>query len=245
MSLRALVFDVDGTLADTEEVHRQAFNAAFAEHGLPWRWSRGRYAELLKVSGGKERIAHFMEEARLSGADRSRLPRLAADIHRSKTRLYAESVAAGAAPLRAGVDRLIRDARAAGLKLAIASTTSAANVEALLQQALGRRALGGFDALACGDSVASKKPAPDVYFLALEMLGVAAEHCIAFEDSANGVAAARAAGLYTIATPTGWTAAEDFSGADLQLGDLSELRGLDELKSVHSLWLAERTRVLA
>lgn len=245
MRLRALVFDVDGTLADTEEIHRLAFNAAFVEHGLPWEWNRRRYAELLKVAGGKERIAHFIDQLGLSAASASRMRYLVPDVHRAKTRLYAEIVAASPVPLRPGVAQLMQDARAARVKLAIASTTSAANVEALLRHALSAQSLGWFDALACGDSVARKKPAPDVYFLALEMLGLAPESCIAFEDSANGVAAARAVGLYTVATPSGWTAAEDFSGADLLLPDLSELKGLEELKSLHSLWLAERARVVA
>lgn len=245
MRLRALVFDVDGTLADTEEIHRRAFNAAFAEHGLPWKWSRRRYAELLKIAGGKERIAHFIAGLGLPPADASRMNDLVPDVHRAKTRRYAAMVAAGPVPLRPGVTRLLQEARAAGVKLAIASTTSAANVEALLRQALGAQWSGWFDALACGDSVARKKPAPDVYFLALETLGLAAERCIAFEDSANGVAAARAAGPYTVATPSEWTAAEDFSGADLLLPHLAELKGLEELKSLHSFWLAERSPIAA
>lgn len=245
MRLRALIFDVDGTLADTEEIHRRAFNAAFAEHGLPWKWNRPTYAALLKVTGGKERIAHFIAGLGLSAADATRMKDRVPDVHRAKTRRYAEMLAAGAVRLRPGVERLVQEARCAGVKLAIASTTSAENVAALLQRALGAQWRGWFDTLACGDSVPRKKPAADVYFLALDRLGVAAERCIAFEDSANGVAAARAAGLYTVATPCDWTAAEDFSGADLLLPDLAELKGLEELRSLHAFWLAEQPQVAA
>lgn len=238
MNLAALLFDVDGTLADTEEVHRRAFNAAFAEHALAWEWSESEYAGLLKVAGGMERIAHFIDRFAVPAARKAELKRQVAGIHRSKTRLYGELIAGGAAPLRAGVERLLRDARAAGLKLAIASTTTPANVEALLGRALGSRSLEWFDVLACGDSVAHKKPAPDVYLLALGRLGLAPFRCAAFEDSGNGLAAAKAAGLYTVVTPTRWTAEEDLSAADRLLSGLGELGGLAGLRASHALWLA-------
>lgn len=217
MSLRALIFDVDGTLADTEEAHRQAFNAAFAARKLPWRWARREYASLLKVAGGKERISRYIDGLGLAPADKERLQREVPELHRAKTRRYAELLARGGVPLRPGVERLCREARAAGLKLAIASTTTPGNVRALLEHACAGGAPLRFDVLAAGDEVPRKKPAPDVYFLALERLGLAAEACIAFEDSANGVAAAKAAGLFTVATPTSWTAQDDLARADLCL----------------------------
>ncbi len=228
MRLRALIFDVDGTLADTEEAHRQAFNAAFVERKLRWRWGPHEYALLLKISGGKERIFHYIDGLDLPPADKGRLKREVPALHRAKTRLYAELLARGGVPLRPGVGRLFREARAAGLKLAIASTTTPDNLRALLGHACADAAALRFDVVATGDEVPRKKPAPDIYFLALERLGLAAEACIAFEDSANGVAAAKAAGLFTVVTPTSWTAEDDLAEADLRLHalDQASLTGL-------------------
>lgn len=222
MSLEALIFDVDGTLADTEETHRQSFNAAFIQFELWWDWSPQQYAELLAVSGGKERIAHYIETLEVPAAERARLRQLVPAIHREKTRLFTELIADGRAPFRPGVARLIREARAAGCKVAIASTTTAANVEALISSNLGQDAYREFAVIACGDQVPEKKPAPDIYNLVLAELGLPAAACVAFEDSGNGVRAAKAAGLFTVVTPTLWTVAQDFSGADLVLHSLGD-----------------------
>lgn len=222
MSLRALLFDVDGTLADTEEVHRQAFNAAFAERNLRWRWGPEEYARLLAVSGGKERIAHYIDGLDVPPVDKGRLKREVPELHRAKTRHYAALLAQGALPLRAGVEPLLREARAAGLKLAVASTTTPDNLRALIEHCSPAGSPLRFDVVATGDEVPHKKPAPDIYRLALERLGLTAEDCIAFEDSGNGVSAAKAAGLYTVVTPTFWTAADDVSAADLRLHALDQ-----------------------
>ena len=222
MPLEALIFDMDGTMADTEEAHRQAFNAAFLEHGLFWDWSRKKYTELLLVSGGRERIAAYVESLRAKEEEKAKLRQLAASIHRTKTRIYNELITEGRVPLRAGVARLVREARAAGRKLAIASTTSAANVTQLITNALGGEAYHWFGAIVCGDHVANKKPAPDIYELALAELRLSAPQCAAFEDSANGVRAAQAVGLYTVVTPTFWTEGQDLASADLLLRDLGD-----------------------
>jgi HAD superfamily hydrolase (TIGR01509 family) len=224
MSLQALIFDVDGTLADTEETHRQAFNAAFVQFELPWDWRPQQYAELLTVSGGKERIVAYVDMLDLGESERARLRQLAPAIHREKTRLFTELIADGRARLRAGVARLLREAKEARVRLAIASTTTAANVEALIASNLGRDALGDFAAIACGDQVQAKKPAPDIYTLVLGTLGLPAAACVAFEDSGNGVRAAKGAGLFTVVTPTIWTATQDFRGADLVLHSLGDPR---------------------
>jgi len=220
MTLRALVFDVDGTLADTEEAHRQSFNDAFVRFGLPWTWDRARYRELLRVSGGKERLAQFVASLPLPDPERQRLLASVPLIHREKTRLYAELVADGRCPLRPGVARLLEEATDAGLQLAIASTTSPANVDALLAAQLPRRAR--FTAVACGDHVREKKPAPDIYRLALALLGRSAGECVAFEDSRNGLLAAKAAGLCTVVTPSTWNAGDSFAEADLLLPHLGD-----------------------
>jgi len=224
MSIKALIFDVDGTIADTEETHRQSFNAAFLEHGLAWDWSRREYAELLRTSGGKERIDVYIESLRLDPQERARLKRMVQFIHVSKTRIYGELIADGRAPLRPGVARLISEARAAGVRLAIASTTTSANIAALIGAQFGAAAWNWFEALACGDVVSHKKPAPDIYVRVLGMLRLPAEACVAFEDSVNGLKSAKAAGLYTVVTSTQWSAGQDFRGADLvlqRLGDAS------------------------
>jgi HAD superfamily hydrolase (TIGR01509 family) len=222
MSIKALIFDVDGTIADTEETHRQAFNAAFLEHELRWDWSRREYAELLRTSGGKERLAVYIDSLALPAQEKARLKGTVQFIHGSKTRIYGELIADGRAPLRPGVARLIGEARAAGLRLGIASTTSSGNVSALLGAQFGAQAWNWFEALACGDVVSHKKPAPDIYVRVLGMLRLPAQACVAFEDSVNGLKSAKAAGLYTVVTPTHWSAGQDFGGADLLLPGLGD-----------------------
>ena len=222
--LEALIFDLDGTLADTEETHRQAFNAAFIEFDLGWDWSAPLYTQLLAVSGGKERLRHYIGTLSLPAAERKRLLAIVPALHATKTRIYTELLVRGKRPFRPGVEPLLRAARGAGLKLAIASTTTSANVSALLQANLGTASGIVFDVVACGDVVPEKKPAPDIYRLALGSLRVSAESCIAFEDSANGLRAAKGVGLATVITPSRWTAGEDFSSADLVL---PSLEGLD------------------
>jgi HAD superfamily hydrolase (TIGR01509 family) len=221
-TIKALIFDLDGTMADTEETHRQAFNAAFLEYGLWWDWSRDQYQELLQISGGKERIAVYIDSLKVSANEKARLRSLVPMIHGTKTRIFNELIADGRAALRTGVKRLVREARDAGVKLAIASTTAAENVASLIRAQLGAESYRFFDAIACGDLVARKKPAPDIYALALGMLGLSADECVAFEDSVNGLAAAKAAGLYTVVTPNFWSMANDFADADLLLHDLGD-----------------------
>jgi len=220
--LRALIFDVDGTLADTEELHRLAFNSAFMEMALDWEWGREQYKKLLEVSGGKERIAHYIETLQVSPVQRRALRECIPMIHRTKTRIYKELVESGHLSFRPGVKRLLTDARKAGLKLGIATTTTLDNVHALLDSALGTRGTNWFDAVGAGDLVEHKKPAPDIYNLVLSTLRVPREECVAFEDSVNGLRAAKAAGLFTIVTPTQWNRDHDFTGADLLLPSLDD-----------------------
>lgn len=222
LRIEALIFDVDGTLADTEEAHRESFNDAFRAHDLEFRWSRELYGELLRVTGGKERLAAFFDRTRVCEGERARLQGLIPRLHATKTSFYRERIESGRVPLRPGVRRLMREARAAGVRLAIASTTSPENVSALLEGALGCEALDDFSVIATGDAVPRKKPAPDIYLLALRRLGVAARCAVAFEDSAIGVAAAKAAGLLTVATPTAWTRGQDLAAADLVLPCLAD-----------------------
>ncbi len=207
--IASLIFDVDGTLAETEDLHLEAFNAAFVEEGLPWRWDASLYGALLAVTGGKERMRAYAAQIGET-IDEARITRL----HAHKTEIYTTRLLAGTLPLRPGIAELVAEARACGLRLAIATTTSLPNVEALLAASFGPAWLELFPVIAAGDMVPAKKPAPDVYQLALRKLELAPHAAIAIEDSANGVRAARAAGLKVIATPSRWLGDDDLSEAD-------------------------------
>jgi HAD superfamily hydrolase (TIGR01509 family) len=240
MSLSALIFDVDGTLADTEETHRQAFNYAFLRFELGWEWARALYRELLKTSGGQERIARYIGTLGVSPTEESRLLQLVPALHREKTRLYTELIADGRCPLRPGIVRLLDEASAAGIRLAIASTSALANTHALLTRHLGAGAPRMFSAITCADHVKQKKPAPDIYMQALAMLGEPAANCVALEDSVNGLRSAKAAGLYTLVTPSSWTLGDDFANADLELphlGDANHALPPDSVAIVGGSWL--------
>nr|WP_294543540.1 HAD-IA family hydrolase [uncultured Rhodopila sp.] len=218
-TLTALIFDVDGTLAETEELHREAFNEAFAAAGLDWHWDPALYGELLEVSGGKERIAHYQRRAGIAAPlDVAQV----AALHAGKTARYTARVQAGGLPMRPGIRRLLAEAKQAGLRLAIATTTSRPNVEALLAAAAP---LPAFDVIAAGDEVPAKKPAPDVYLLALQLLGLPASACLAFEDTVNGLVSATAAGLRCVVTVSAYGGAGPFPGAAsvlTHLGDADE-----------------------
>jgi HAD superfamily hydrolase (TIGR01509 family) len=219
MPLEALIFDVDGTLAETEELHRLCFNHAFAEAGLPWRWDAALYAALLDVTGGKERMAHFIER---HGAQ-PRLDRAAiGQLHAAKTAHYAAAVTAGAVPLRHGVRRLLDACRDARLPVAIATTTTYENVVALLDASLGTGALSRFAVIAAGDCVAAKKPAPDIYREVLRRLGIPACAAIAIEDTPNGLRSAIGAGVRTVITRSLYGGEGGFGDAAMVLDHLGD-----------------------
>ncbi|OIQ93448.1 phosphorylated carbohydrates phosphatase [mine drainage metagenome] len=233
MKLAALIFDVDGTLADTErDGHRPAFNAAFSEAGLPWVWDEALYGELLAVTGGKERIRHYCARFQADYPSRPDFEGLVVELHRSKTRHYLARVEAGGIPLRPGVARLIGQARAAGLRLGVATTTSAENVSALLNASLAPDATNWFELIAAGDVVPAKKPAPDIYQYVLARMELPAGACLALEDSGNGLAASRAAGIPTVVTVNDYSRGQDFAGALAVLPDLDAV-GLGDLLRLH------------
>lgn len=230
--LRSIIFDVDGTLAETEEAHRAAFNAAFADFGLDWTWSVEEYRRLLRTTGGKERVIAF-QRGLPQDTRRLDLATITA-LHENKTRRYGELLRKGGVALRPGVERVIKEARGSGLSIAIATTTSPQNVERLCQCCFGAGARDVFDVVAAGDDVHFKKPAPDIYLLALARLGHPPDECLAIEDSENGVEAAKGAGLSVVVAPSYYTDQDDVRRADLILSDLSSFefehvaRHLDE-----------------
>jgi HAD superfamily hydrolase (TIGR01509 family) len=208
MKLKAIIFDVDGTLAETEEAHRTAFNQAFAEARRDWHWSVNDYRELLKVTGGRERLRHFLASI---GATESDM--FVADVHARKNAIYANLVKGGAVELRPGIARLIDEARNAGIRTAISTTTSKDNLLALLDCHFGTGAISGFDAIVTGEDVIRKKPDPEAYARTLDALDLPQQACIAIEDSRNGLLAAMACGITTLVTPSLYTSHETFGGA--------------------------------
>lgn len=221
--LRALIFDVDGTLADTErDGHRVAFNQAFEEFELDWYWDEALYGQLLQVTGGKERMAFYLDHFNTEYPQDEKTPQLIADLHKAKTRHYTELLASGAIPLRPGVKRLIEEARDQGIRIAIATTTTPDNVTALLEHALAPGSSEWFEVIAAGDIVPAKKPAADIYFYALDKLQLPPQACLAFEDSENGIKSSRGADLNTIITVNGYTEDHDFEGALLVLDQMGE-----------------------
>jgi HAD superfamily hydrolase (TIGR01509 family) len=221
-ALQAIVFDMDGTLADTEEIHRQAFNRAFTEFEMPWQWSPEEYHDLLAISGGRERIRCYLMQKRERPRATAALRQLAIAVHKRKSEIYRDLLRDGHVPLRPGVRRLLFEARAAGVRLAIATSSSRRNVDTLLETTLGSEADGLFRAFATCDVVEDQKPAPALYQFALAELGVEPVHTVAIEDTHNGILAARAAGLVTVITTHRYTRDNDFPGAALVLDQLGE-----------------------
>lgn len=217
---QALIFDVDGTLAETErDGHRLAFNAAFAEAGLDWEWSIAEYQQLLAIGGGKERIHHYWQTVKADTPIPDPPEAFIARLHRHKSEHYGKLLATGQIQLRPGVKRLITTAKEAGMRLAIATTSALPNALALLETHLDP---AWFEAIAAGDIVPHKKPAPDIYRYVLQQLDLPPQACLVFEDSAPGLAAATAAGLTTVITAHDYTHGDDFRAAALVVNHLGE-----------------------
>ena len=232
--LKCILWDVDGTLADTErDGHRVAFNMAFEEAGMDRRWSVDTYGELLKVTGGKERMQFDIERG---GMPEIPFEKIAA-LHARKTIHYQTLIADGLIPLRAGVLRLLEEAYAAGITLGVSTTTTPSALDALIEHSLGKEWFDRFAVLAAGDIVPNKKPAPDIYDYALEQLGMKPENTVALEDSGNGWLSARDANLKTVITINDYTANQDFSGADLVVSEFGEADrpAVDVLINKHNL----------
>lgn len=219
LSLRALLLDVDGTLADTERHgHRPAYNRAFRKLGLSFRWGPRLYRKLLEQPGGKERlqyfVAHYKPDLGAHAESYAADPRAWVEsVHALKSRYFRRSLRKGQVPLRPGVARLIREVDAAGLRVALVSNASHASLKPMLRFGLGEELADRIDLVVSGEDVKRKKPAPDTYLLALSKLGIGPDECVALEDSAMGLRAAVAAGVPTIVTTNANTEGEDFSHA--------------------------------
>ena len=233
--LNALIFDVDGTLADTESVHLEAFNHAFQQEGLDWHWSTEQYTQLLDISGGKERMLHHWRtvDPDMKEVDAGALADTINRLHEIKTAYYENAVNNGAVHLRPGVLALMSEARRLGLQLAIATTTSPVNIAALMRSAIGLDWRSHFLAVGDASNAPVKKPHPQVYLKVLADMGMSAPECVAFEDSSNGLRAATAAGLDTVITPNSFTAHHDFKGALRVVPDLSQVN-VARLKEWHN-----------
>ena len=241
--LRALIFDVDGTLADTEFAHMAAFNEAFQHENLDWQWDTATYTKLLEVSGGKERITHYWKQIQpgLKSIGGGAFADTVQRIHDQKTAAYERMVTQGAVKLRPGVLKLIEQAIEADIRLAIATTTSKVNVSALLRQAIGLNWSDYFSVIEDASTAPQKKPHPQAYIQTLARLNLPAGECIAIEDSANGLKAALAAGLATVITINSFTEQHDFAGALCVLPDLAQT-SLVQLKALHAATPAKNIR---
>ena len=226
---RALIFDCDGVLGDTEaHGHLVAFNQMWQKLGVPWQWSNEQYGEKLKIGGGKERMASLFRDADFRACfavpeSEEERKALVARWHKEKTAIYQDIIDSGKIPPRPGIKRLSQEALDAGWKLAVASTSAPAAVSAVLRRAVGE--LAGEFLVLSGDIVPAKKPAPDIYNLALERLHLPPENCVAVEDSRNGMLAAYAAHVPVIVTISAYTADEDFSEAEIVVDSLGEPQG--------------------
>ncbi len=246
----ALIFDCDGVLADTEkDGHLRAFNQTFEHFKLPLQWSVSDYAEKLKIGGGKERLKslltpEFIVKAQLP-ADPLAQAEQVADWHRYKTNIYTDLVEGGVMPARPGISRIVKEASDAGWILAVASTSHEKSVQAVLNHAVGLELAAKFSIFA-GDIVAKKKPAPDIYLLALEKLAISANEAIVVEDSNNGLVAATSAGLRTVVTVSSFTLNENFDSASLVvdcLGDVAAGEKAKVLKNPANLKLTDEVKL--
>jgi len=221
--LKAFIFDVDGTLADTErDGHRVAFNQAFDEYNIDWDWDIETYGKLLAVTGGKERMKFYATDFLHNENLPENLDSIIPELHKAKTRHYMELLSTGAIPLRIGVERLINEARDRGYRIAIATTTTPENVTSLLEHTLGKESIDWFEVIAAGDIVPAKKPAADIYTYTLDAMNLTPDDCIAFEDSRNGILSSLGANIGTIITVNGYTGDHDFSGAKIVLDQMGE-----------------------
>ncbi|MFP5319736.1 MAG: HAD-IA family hydrolase [Acidimicrobiia bacterium] len=210
--LEAVVFDVDGTLVDSErDGHRVAFNLAFEEFGMPYRWDVEEYGRLLRTTGGQRRIDGYLAGQGVPAQERAQL---APALHKRKTALMTQIIDDGKVDVRPGVKRLLDELAAEGVRVGVATTGSRGWVEGLLDRLLPGLA---FEVVVCGDEVAERKPHPEAFTTALERLKLTADRVAAVEDSSEGLQSAVGAGLPTAVVVNGYTRDHDLERAGLVL----------------------------
>ncbi len=221
--MKALIFDCDGVLVDTErDGHLVAFNRTFAARGYDIDWSADLYGELLRISGGKERMKHYFNDVGWPD-DASDKDELIAALHKTKTDTFMQIIESGELSLRPGVARLVDEAIADdNILLAICSTSNERSVNLIAEKLLGPERKAKFSAILAGDVVSKKKPDPEIYNLAVERLAVKPDECVVIEDTRNGLLSAKAAGMHCVITTNGYTEKEDFSEADLVVSELGD-----------------------
>ena len=218
---RCVLFDVDGTIAETEgHAHLPAFNRAFEETGLAWRWSRDDYQGLLKTAGGLERL---LRHAKDIGQDPQAMREQLTRVHQAKNKHYGQIMSAGAVPPRQGFAELVRALHAKGVRWGVVTTTSRANWDALWRYTLQPLNLPEPSVVVCSEDVTAKKPDPQAYVIALERLGLVAAEACAIEDSRNGLLAAKGAGLDVAIVASEFFGDEQFDEAQQVVDELSEL----------------------
>ena len=222
MKLKGIIFDVDGTIADTEEVHRKAFNHTFNEFNLNWHWSENDYRKILLISGGKERFRKFLHEDEILKSKIEDPEHFIHELHKHKSEHYRSILKSDNVPLRPGVVRLIHEARDKGIQLGVATSSSMSNLTTLFNNALNIEPNELFNSIVTSDTVQDKKPSPAVYQCVLAGLGLEADTCVAIEDTQNGNLSALAAGLQTIITTHAYTIDNDFTGASIVADHLGE-----------------------
>lgn len=223
-TLKGIFFDQDGVIIDTErDGHRVAFNQTFQKRGFSFSWSEEEYHQLLQVAGGKERMRHYLHTKGFGRSiSKEEEETLIPEMHKQKTEAFIRLLQSGSLPLRPGVQRIMQEANQAGHTLGICTTS---NEKAAQAVSAGLLSEIQFDFVLAGDIVHKKKPAPDIYLLALEKSGLQPDQCLVFEDSRNGVLAAKAAGMRVVATTNPYTEKEDLSAADIVVSCLGDPDG--------------------
>ena len=218
--LKALIFDIDGTVAETEEFHRRAYNRVFSDERISWNWSKDLYKKLLKVTGGRERLKHYEENVATNKYNLNSDEILR--IHTKKNEQYNEWVNEGLLHLRPGIETLINKAQENNIQLAISTSTSLMNVKSLFKNCIRKDPYTIFKTIATGDMVKKKKPDPEIYLLALRQLSLSPTECIALEDSYNGLISAKNAKIKTLCSPSLYHRDDNFSEADFICEEFTE-----------------------
>ena len=222
MKLSAVLFDVDGTIAETEEYHRKSFNESFKEFNLDWFWDEAIYKELINVGGGKERIMYHIKRAWPEMLNYKNLSKYIDSIHKIKNEIFEDFMKDMVIKPRKGVIRLINELKERKIRLAIVSSSSESNILNLFNNALKININEKFDIIAHGDITKNKKPSPEIYEWTLEKMRLPPQSCLAIEDSPRGMESALRANINVVVTPSILTSGEKFDGAKLVVSDLGE-----------------------